>query len=183
MKIRDGFVSNSSSASFVLKIVPAGAAREIGSAASVFDVAKRMVKERDKWNREWDREDGVKRKRSDLLKKIEKAEKDGMDPNTPIMFQSCNYDSYLMRVEDYVVVSTCNNVQWELDESFEVPGDLIPVLRGMAGTRLSDMEERSCWYGDAPDSVKEWIENYVPHLATFWDAEEDRMVRKPIGAW
>jgi hypothetical protein len=207
MKIRNGFVSNSSSSSFVLRIAD-GVTREMGTTKSVFDVAKRMIRERDKWNEQWDREDGTKRKRENLIEKIEKAEKDGMDPNTPLMFRSCNYDSYLMRVEAppimtrrmrnalaasgaggiqstaYVVISTCNNVSWELDaDSGVVPLDLIPVLRSMARIRLSSMGDRNRWYGDDPDSVSEWIQGYVRHLATFWDAENDKMVRQSVNSW
>ena len=180
MKTRTGFVSNSSSSSFVLRI-----GTEYGS---VFDVVKKMAKDRDGWNEQWDREDGVDRKRKNLVKKIEEAEKGGMDPNTPTMFKSCSCDTYLMRVETlmaaYVVISTCNNVQWELNaDSGHVPADVIPVLRNMARIRLSSMEDRNKWYGDEPSSVSEWIQGYVPHLTTFWDAENDKMVRQSVNSW
>ena len=180
MKIRNGFVSNSSSSSFVLRI---GAEYK-----NVFDVAKRMAKERDGWNAQWDREDGVDRKREDLVKKIVEAEKAGMDPNTPTMFKSCNYDTHLMRVETShgacVVISTCNNVSWDLDaDSGFVPADVIPVLRNMARIRLSSMDDRNRWYGDDPGSVSEWIQSYASHLTTFWDAENDKMVRQSANSW
>jgi hypothetical protein len=79
-------VSNSSSSSFIL---------DGSSYASVFDLAEDMIKFRD-WN-EKDEED---------IKKLRELE---IDNNTPISFGSCNYDTYIVKENDYYLISTCNN--------------------------------------------------------------------------
>ena len=92
MKVRQGFVSNSSSSSF---IIPEE------SYKNIFDLAKKMIPVR-----EWS---GDKK----LIEKIEKYEKEGMNPNTPICFNSCNYETFIVKLYKYYVISTCNNHPWE----------------------------------------------------------------------
>ena len=71
MKIRQGFVSNSSSSSFVVD----------GTKRTVLDVAFDMVPAR-----------GWKEHDEELLAKLlEKADQ----PDTPLAFKSCNFDTFI----------------------------------------------------------------------------------------
>jgi hypothetical protein len=96
MKIRQGFVSNSSSSSFVISS---------DAYDSVFDVALAMIPHRD-----WGHQD---RK---LMAKIRKAMGKGgkkntqtEDPNTSISFPTCNFDTYIVKKGEYYLISTCHN--------------------------------------------------------------------------
>lgn len=96
MKTRNGFVSNSSSSSFVI-----AADKEI---KTVFDLAIKMIP-----TREWGDDDK-------LIRKIKSSK---VNPDNPIMFRSCNYDTYIIKEGKYFVVETCNNHDWyELDLDF-----------------------------------------------------------------
>ncbi len=88
MKIRSGFVSNSSSSSFILT-----------TEKSVLEYALMMIPERN-----WESSD------TKLIEQLtELKNSDDYDPDTAICFSSCNYDTYIKRINDYVYVSTCNN--------------------------------------------------------------------------
>ena len=96
MKIRNGFVSNSSSSSFIISA---------DSYDSVFDLALAMIP-----HREWGTSD------KKLMAKIRKAmgkggkkSKQKLDPNTSISFPTCNYQTYIVKKGNYYLVSTCNN--------------------------------------------------------------------------
>ena len=84
MKIRVGFVSNSSSSSFMIS-------RK--SYKTTKDVALAMIPAR-----EWDGDE-------ELIKTIEKLG----DFDKPIAFKSCNYDTYISGDKDRFYVFTCNN--------------------------------------------------------------------------
>jgi hypothetical protein len=86
MKIRKGYVSNSSSSSFII---------DESHYDSIFDVAEDMINER-KWG-EQDKKD---------IKKLRKLK---IDSNTPISFCTCNYDTYIMRKYGCYLITTCNN--------------------------------------------------------------------------
>ena len=92
MKIRSGFISNSSSTSFAL---------ETQSYPNVFALASKMVKAR-----EW-KDD------KDLLQLIRAAINHGIDPDSPISFPTTNEDTYIVRHEDYYIVYTSHNYFWE----------------------------------------------------------------------
>ena len=96
MKIRNGFVSNSSSSSFILKVTD-----EI---PTIFSVAEIMIKHRD-----WDNNiHGVTPDKND----IEKLNSLPIDPNINLKFNSCNYDTYITKEDDYYLITTCNNHQF-----------------------------------------------------------------------
>jgi hypothetical protein len=92
MKIRTGFVSNSSSSNFIID----------GSYKTVFDLAKAMINIRD------EDYDGDPKYRSEITD-INKAIREGKDPNSSIFFMTCNYDTYIRRIFDLYIVTSCNN--------------------------------------------------------------------------
>jgi hypothetical protein len=89
MKIRNGFVSNSSSSSFIID----------ANAHTVFEVAEEMldIRTADDW--------------PECPEKpmIQKARSLGVDENTPIAFKTCNYDTFIFPYQQALFVSTCNN--------------------------------------------------------------------------
>lgn len=93
MKIRAGFVSNSSSSSFILSTK---------TYETVFDAALAMleVRTQDNW--------------PDCPEKpmIIKAKSLGIDPDTAVTFRTCNYDTFIFRHKGQIYVSTCNNHPW-----------------------------------------------------------------------
>ncbi len=91
MKIRSGFVSNSSSSNFIIN----------GEAyPSVFDLAKAMLQIRTVDSERW----------TDVeTSSINKAIREGRDPNTAICFSTSNYDTYIKEVLGDFLVTTCNN--------------------------------------------------------------------------
>jgi len=93
MKIRTGFVSNSSSSSFVVSCNDFG---------SVFALAIAMIPMRE-----------MKDEDRKLVGKIRKALKEGKNTQMPISFSSCNYDTFIWRKGKFFVVKTCNNHIWE----------------------------------------------------------------------
>jgi hypothetical protein len=108
MKIRNGFVSNSSSSSFVIST---------DDFSSVRDLATYMLKQKIKESRYYNLDDGITEDdeyiNSDkvLIKRLKNIDKDD-----PVSFPSCNYDTYIRRVGDYYMVATCNNTEWDLHD-------------------------------------------------------------------
>jgi len=96
MKFRFGFVSNSSSMSFIVRVSE--------KFPNVFALAKEMIKLRG-----WDDDDK-------LVQSIMSA---GKNRDTNICFSTCNYDTFIMRDGDHLLVDTCNNHGlWEEIEKF-----------------------------------------------------------------
>jgi len=107
MKTRNGFVSNSSSSSFIIsdKDFP-----------SVRDLAEYMIKQQLKEYLEED-EEYYKWKDEDIeTSNILLSRLKNVDENHPISFPSCNYDTYIKKIGDQYIVATCNNTDWNLDE-------------------------------------------------------------------
>jgi len=94
MKSRAGFVSNSSSSSFIV------------NAKSAFDIAKLMIPLRN-----WEGRD------DELLELIEDIQ-EKVDCES-LKFKTCNFDTYIAKVGDKFVVETCNNHPFYEINSFE----------------------------------------------------------------
>ena len=98
MKIRNGFVSNSSSSSFIISNEHFPTVRSL---------ARYMLNKKiDDYENDYGDKDIYDKKLIGKLKKI--------DENDPVSFSSCNYDTYIKKIADCYVVSTCNNTNWEL---------------------------------------------------------------------
>ena len=105
MKIRTGFVSNSSSSSFIISDK---------SFKSVRDLALYMINRKyEQYMGYGDRDkqhDKYRTKENELY--INRLK--NIDENQSVTFQSCNYDTYIKKVSDCYLVSTCNNEDWDL---------------------------------------------------------------------
>jgi len=99
MKIRSGFVSNSSSSSFIVKVgEPFDTALEI---------AKHMISKRG-----WETD-------AELLAKAEILEKQGKNLDA-VTFRTCNYDTFISKIDGYFLIETSHHGDWEL-HSFSIP--------------------------------------------------------------
>lgn len=104
MKKRNGFVSNSSSSSFIVNLEDYN--------NNVFDLAREMVS-----IREWEDDE-------ELLKKIDNFEKNESG-NVGIFFNTCNYETFISHIGGgYVFVDTCNNHNWDSIKTSNVPEHL-----------------------------------------------------------
>lgn len=95
MKIRQGFVSNSSSSSFCILE---------DTYENVFEVALAMIPIRD-----WPDDKKLMAKIRKAMGQGGKKSKQTIDPNTPICFKSCNEDTHIFKHEGYYFVATCHN--------------------------------------------------------------------------
>jgi len=86
MKIRHGFVSNSSSSSFII--------RTDGGYKTVYDVAKRIMVDMQDSDINY----------NDELRELENVS----DKDTPVYFDSCD-GGYIRKFKDYIIVSTTNH--------------------------------------------------------------------------
>jgi hypothetical protein len=98
-KYRTGFVSNSSSSSFIIKVgEPFDTALE---------VAKHMIPKRE-------RDDDA-----ELVAKVEDLERRCYCPSA-VTFHTCNYDTFIAKVKDHFLIETSHHGDWDLS-SFTVP--------------------------------------------------------------
>ncbi len=97
MKIRFGFVSNSSSANFIVN----------NSHKTVFDLAIAMLTIRNNDYAEWS--DSYRITDTPEIDNINRAIRHGRDPNSSVRFSTANYDTFIKKVGEYYIVTTCNN--------------------------------------------------------------------------
>jgi hypothetical protein len=124
MKIRTGYVSNSSSASFILKP---------DAYPDVFAIAEHMIGKR-KWGTD-----------ASDIHKVQQARK-RFDPNHPISFDTCNYRTYIAKFDNYVIY-TCNDSEFHLAGKTNQPSpELIRELLALPEVNDVMLEdfERDC---------------------------------------
>jgi hypothetical protein len=126
MKLRSGFVSNSSSSSFVVRADEA--------CPSVFALARKMIKLRG-----YGKED--KRDR----KAVQALEAGGTPVNTPLAFNTTNYETFIAPViidnQLYFAVSTCHNHEWdELEVAFTTDDKVSRAISEEMGSDDDDLE-------------------------------------------
>ena len=95
MKVRNGFVSNSSSSSFVVTNQTVRAFAEQVVKLMYDDSSEGYIN-----SKEW--------------KALKTAECKKLNPNIPIRIATCNYDTYIYPFHNYLIVSTCNNYDWSV---------------------------------------------------------------------
>ena len=120
MKVRNGFVSNSSSSSFLIRFGE--------NFPDTYSIAKDMLKDKfDDWADFNDNDDEyninfISNNSFRNLKHLKKSNR-----NTPIFFRSTNYDTYIFKVSDnYAFVDTCNNITWNIQNygTYNIPPEL-----------------------------------------------------------
>jgi len=150
VRVRKGFVSNSSSMSFVARL---------DAYDSVFDLARTML---DIWMRDHfdeyddrplhDRDAEFLDRLQDWIDKLFELEDIGFDPNTPVKIPSINFDSWIVKKSDGYYCNTSNNhCQWE---------DLKGIIH-----RIHE--------GDDDDG-----RFYVPSEYFFYDVVQDIMIKR-----
>ena len=155
MKIRNGFVSNSSSSSFII-----GKCKKF---PNVKALAKHMLKIRDKEWADWD--DLGHNREKENLKNITKADKN-------LTFRTTNYETWLIDDGDYIVVSTCNNHDWSsLYDHIQYPKDIMAKhdVRGDYCNIENNGEcyDLNCDVRGVPYKPNNWMP--LKPLKTYWD--------------
>lgn len=121
MKIRNGFISNSSSSSFILErrtvyqVASYMLERVINDSRDIdFDAPKRKLtksqqkaqKEEEAQYRMWERN----------LRKAAKMQ-DVKDGKIGVVMPSCNYETYIIKKDDLIYISTSHNHEWDFADS------------------------------------------------------------------
>lgn len=109
MKIRNGLVSNSSTSSFIIN-------------GNIRDISENMLNTVICDFSEWDSTDVTAgRRTSSVYKKWKTNLKKGLkkkeilNGTMGIAFPSCNYDTYIIMVDNKCYIKTANNHQWEIE--------------------------------------------------------------------
>jgi len=131
MKIRNGFVSNSSSSSFIINCV--------NETKNVRDVATLMIKkqieqiELEKWG-DWEEHIKIKEQRIKDLESI--------DDSLGVHFPSVNYDTWIKKVCNQILISTCNNEDWYLPNQESISEETKEeLLKFMSQEEVKEIEE------------------------------------------
>lgn len=152
MKFRNGFVSNSSSSSFVVSDK---------HYKDVFDLAVEMIKLRDVDYAEYDYEDGNNEdgnKEWKRLKDVIISARETMDPNTPITFPTTNYHTFILKHDDNFLVSTCNNhIEFNYMKGFSHSSKHKDIIEDFDCDTCEDFEDKL--------SSMTWF--WYPHLNVF----------------
>ena len=106
MKIRSGFVSNSSSSSFIISDDHFPTVRDL----AIYMINK-MSEDYGDYDQIEPNEEGTTNVYDIYIERLK-----NIDENQTVSFPSCNYDTYIRKVGDQYFVSTCNNTDWDLYE-------------------------------------------------------------------
>lgn len=137
MKIREDFISNSSSTSFIMRTSTTNKIAEV--------MLNRICQD------QLDGYDLDKKARKDQENTFKQYSKNLVEApaDSPIMLPSCNYDTYICRLPNgSVYVTTCNNHSWDKLE------DLGPVEQagnGVDGDSELEMFANTLFYFDVRD--------------------------------
>lgn len=104
MKIRSNFISNSSSSSFILN----------SNTITVKEVAKIMLEEiYENYIEDFYDDEDVKM-REEFFDSHQKLLKnlDNVGENQSLFFPTPNYDTWIAKIADNIIVCTCNNINW-----------------------------------------------------------------------
>lgn len=155
MKIRNGFVSNSSSSSFILKFDE--------NYPDTLSIAKSMLNDKYAENEANGFSDNIKRSK---IEKYTEALENENDPYMPIYFTSCNYNTYIVPVsKNYVFIETCNNTNWSIENNGiilnELPEEILERYPGSEG------------YGKHENhiTIKGRVNQYNEPLSVIYDIE------------
>lgn len=155
MKVRYGFVSNSSSTSFLL--------RKNGF-KDIFDLAAQMVGARD----DWDNNSLIKDINGDRSRVSIGCHKDAVG----ISFRTCNYDTFIVPIGDYYVVQTCNNHDWSFMENKKVCSIPLSIIDNLVSMGLNRKTLSKSFF--------ETIENDLEHVkGSFWFPEYGILASSP----
>lgn len=175
MKIRNGFVSNSSSTSFAVSI---------NNYPTVRDLAVAMMDIR---NSDWDEfsdeevanltikhaqtnDDKIFEEIRDAIEfptnnkmELEFLINSKMDKDIPTAFHTCNYDTYIKKSGEYIFVATCNNHCWEdIDYMTRTPSRGYDIKDFM----LSDEQLKDI--NDGNESLLDALEFSLQYSGKFW---------------
>ena len=158
MKTRNGFVSNSSSCSFIVSLK---------DHPNTISLAKEMIEQR-YLNRTVYNSDEYEEDRYDMLKNnlntiAANIQDHNLSPN--LAFKSCNFDTFITQIEvgeaktKYIYVATCNNEKWGIHKT--IPKE--PIYKHNKHNKHDFMAtyEESQYFneGDLYDSV--WDRTYI----------------------
>jgi len=104
MKKRTGFVSNSSSSSFIISTEHFPKIKDLATY-----MIKQQMNEREEGDSDTDWYDQYMKQNKLYIERLNK-----LDENQAISFPSCNYDTYIKKIGDVYLVATCNNTDWDL---------------------------------------------------------------------
>ena len=147
MKIRQGFVSNSSSSSFVI---------QKNAYANVMEIAEQMIR-----CREWD----------DDAKEVARLKK-GIPKygvNHPVSFNTCNYRTYIMPAGEHFLIETCNNHEFNLRGQSDyraVPETVFSQILEQKPEILSELDNNHVV--NSLGDLWEQVAQYLPQLTYYW---------------
>ncbi len=127
MKTRQGFVSNSSSSSYIIR-----------TDKTTWDFAKDMLRKR-----ELDyAEDNIEDENLDVEERIRTIESLNLPVDTPFTMNSVQYSTYIFKMNGKIYVDTCNNIVWSIED-----------LESKAENYINVYDDGSEHYGDGLHSV------------------------------
>jgi hypothetical protein len=158
MKIRKGFVSNSSSSSFIISDK---------DFHSVRDLAKYMIKKQIKeaiYEDYYWKDDSIKDDKNQI-KKLK-----SLNENQPVSFPSCNYDTYIKKIGDQYFVSTCNNTDWDL---YKFHTKLSEVAKEELILLLNNYDKNSDDYSNIIDLIENNYQDFYSFGNDYYALDKD----------